>query len=148
MPNYRELRVWSGTEWEALSIAYPDLTNYARLNAANTFTSGATFNGQIIRPSQVPYAIEVGQVNLTTTTNGDSLIIGTKAFDIGRFNLVPIVFLSITYPTTGKNGFGIVKSTSTSQFTYEVEMDTPITDGQVGNNYPLKLNYVAIQMTA
>jgi len=148
MPTYRELRVWSGTEWEALSIAYPDLTNYARLNAANTFTSGATFNGQIIRPSQVPYAIEVGQVNLTTTTNGDSLIIGTKAFDIGRFNLVPIVFLSITYPTTGKNGFGIVKSTSTSQFTYEVEMDTPITDGQVGNNYPLKLNYVAIQMTA
>jgi hypothetical protein len=148
MPNYREVRVWSGTEWEPLSIAYPDLTNYARLNAANTFTSGATFNGQIIRPSQVPYAIEVGQVNLTTTTNGDSLIIGTRLFDAGRFNQVPIVFVSVTYPTSGKNGYGTVKSVTTSQFIYEVEMDTPITDGQVGNNYPLKLNYVAIQMTA
>jgi hypothetical protein len=148
MPNYREVRVWSGTEWEALSIAYPDLTNYARLNVANTFTSGATFNGQIIRPSQVPYAIEVGTVNLITTTGGDSLIIGTKAFDISRFNLVPVVFLSVTYPTTVKNGFATVKSVTSSQFTYEVEMDTPITDGQVGNNYPLKLNYVAFQMTA
>jgi hypothetical protein len=148
MPNYREVRVWSGTEWEPLSIAYPDLTNYARLNAVNTFTSGATFNGQIIRPSQVPYAIEVGQVNLTTTTNGDSLIIGTRLFDAGRFNQVPIVFVSVTYPTSGKNGYGTVKSVTTSQFVYEVEMDTPITDGQVGNNYPLKLNYVAIQMTA
>jgi len=148
MPNYREVRVWSGTEWEPLSIAYPDLTNYARLNTANTFTSGATFNGQIIRPSQVPYAIEVGQVNLTTTSTGDSLIIGTKAFDVARFNLPPIVFLSVTYPTTGKNGYGVVKTVTSSQFTYEVEMDTPITDGQVGNNYPLKLNYVAIQMTA
>jgi hypothetical protein len=148
MPNYREVRVWSGTEWEALSIAFPDLTNYARLNAANTFTSGATFNGQIIRPSQVPYAIEVGTVNLITTTSGDQLIIGTKAFDIGRFNQIPTVFVSVTYPTTVKNGFGTVKTISTSQFTYEVEMDTPITDGQVGNNYPLKLNYIAVQMTA
>ena len=148
MPNYREVRVWSGTEWEPLSIAYPDLTNYARLNAANTFTSGATFNGQIIRPSQVPYALEVGQVNLTTTSTGDSLIIGTKAFDIGRFNLPPIVFLSVTYPTTGKNGYGVVKAVTSSQFTYEVEMDTPITDSQSGNNFPLKLNYVAFQMTA
>jgi hypothetical protein len=148
MPNYREVRVWSGTEWEPLSIAYPDLSNYARLNAANTFTSGATFNGQIIRPAQVPYAIEVGTVNLTTTTNGDQLIIGTKAFDLGRFNQIPTVFVSVTYPTTVKNGYGTVKTVSTSQFTYEVEMDTPITDGQVGNNYPLKLNYIAVQMTA
>jgi hypothetical protein len=148
MPNYREVRVWSGTEWEALSIAYPDLTNYAKLNTANTFASGATFGGQIIRPSQVPYAIEVGTINLTTTTGGDQLIIGTKAFDVGRFNQVPVVFLSVVYPTTVKNGYGTVKTTTTSQFTYEVEMDTPITDGQVGNNYPLKLNYVAFQMTA
>jgi len=148
MPNYREVRVWSGTEWEALSIAYPDLTNYARLNAANTFTSGATFNGQIIRPSQVPYAIEVGTINLITTTNGDQLIIGSKSFDIGRFNLTPVVFLTAIYPTTVKNGYATVKTTTSSLFTYEVEMDTPITDGQVGNGYPLKLNYVAIQMTA
>jgi hypothetical protein len=148
MPNYREVRVWSGTAWEPLSIAYPDLTNYAKLNTTNTFASGASFGGQIIRPSQVPYAIEVGQVNLTTTTNGDSLLIGSRLFDTGRFNQIPIVFLSVTYPTTGKNGYGIVKSVTTSQFNYEVEMDTPITDGQVGNNYPLKLNYVAIQMTA
>jgi hypothetical protein len=148
MPDYREVRVWSGTEWEPLSIAFPDLSNYARLNAANTFTSGATFNGQIIRPSQVPYAIEVGTVNLSTSTGGDQLIIGTKAFDLGRFNLVPVVFVSVTYPTTVKNGFATVKTVSTSQFTYEVEMDTPITDGQVGNNFPLKLNYVAFQMTA
>jgi hypothetical protein len=148
MPNYREVRVWSGTEWEALSIAYPDLSAFARLDAANTFTSGATFNGQIIRPAQVPYAIEVGTVNLTTTTNGDSLIIGTKAFAISRFNLIPVVFVSVTYPTTVKNGFATVKTVTSSQFTYEVEMDTPITDGQVGNNYPLKLNYVAFQMTA
>lgn len=148
MPNYREVRVWSGTEWESLSIAFPDLSNYARLNSANTFTSGATFNGQIIRPSQVPYAIEVGSVNLTTSTGGDQLIIGTKAFDLGRFNQIPTVFLSVVYPSTVKNGYGTVKATSTSQFTYEVEMDTPITDGQVGNNFPLKLNYVAFQMTA
>jgi len=148
MPNYREVRVWSGTEWEPLSIAYPDLSNYARLNAANTFTSGATFNGQIVRPSQVPYAIEVGTVNLTTTTGGDQLIIGTKAFDLGRFNLVPVVFVSVIYPTTVKNGYATVKTVSASQFTYEVEMDTPITDSQSGNNFPLKLNYVAFQMTA
>ena len=148
MPNYREVRVWSGTEWEPLSIAYPDLTNYARLNAANTFTSGATFNGQIIRPAQVPYAIEVGTINLTTSTGGDQLIIGTKAFDISRFNLTPTVFVSVVYPTTVKNGYGTVKTVSASQFTYEVEMDTPITDGQVGNSYPLKLNYIAVQMTA
>jgi hypothetical protein len=148
MPNYREVRVWSGTEWEPLSIAYPDLSNYAKLDTVNTFASGASFGGQIIRPSQVPYAIEVGQVNLITTTNGDSLLIGTRSFDLGRFNQVPMVFVSVVYPTTGKNGYGTVKSVTTSQFAYEVEMDTPITDGQVGNNYPLKLNYVAIQMTA
>lgn len=148
MPNYREVRVWSGTEWEPLSIAYPDLTNYARLNAANTFTSGATFNGQIIRPAQVPYAIEVGTINLTTSSGGDQLIVGAKQFDLGRFNQVPIVFLSVIYPSTVKNGYGTVKATTTEGFNYEVEMDTPITDGQVGNNYPLKLNYVAIQMTA
>ena len=148
MPNYREVRVWSGTEWESLSIAYPDLTNYAKLNTANTFTSGATFNGQIIRPAQVPYAIEVGTINLTTSTGGDQLIIGTKTFDAGRFNLIPVVFVSVTYPTTVKNGFATVKAVTSSQFTYEVEMDTPITDGQVGNNYPLKLNYIAVQMTA
>ena len=148
MPNYREVRVWSGTEWEPLSIAYPDLSNYARLNAPNTFTSGATFNGQIIRPSQVPYAIEVGTVNLVTSTGGDQLIIGTKQFDLGRFNQIPTVMVSVTYPTTVKNGYGTVKTVTAEGFNYEVEMDTPITDGQSANNYPLKLNYIAVQMTA
>jgi hypothetical protein len=148
MPNYRELRVWSGTEWEALAIAYPDLSAFAKLNTANTFTSVSTFNGQIIRPAQVPFAIEVGTLNLTTSTGGDQLIIGTKAFDLGRFSQIPVVFVSVTYPTTVKNGYGTVKTVSTTQFTYEVEMDTPITDGQSGNNFPLKLNYIAVQMTA
>jgi hypothetical protein len=148
MPNYREVKVWSGTEWENLALAYPDLSNYARLDVANTFTNGATFNSQIIRPSQVPYAIEVGTVNLTTTTNGDSLIIGSKEFDIARFNLTPVVFVSVVYPTTVKNCYATVKTTTNALFTYEVVANVPITDGQVGNNYPLKLNYVAFQMTA
>jgi hypothetical protein len=148
MPNYREVKVWSGTEWENLALAYPDLSNYARLDAANTFSSGATFNGSIIRPAQVPYAIEVGTVNLTTTTNGDSLIIGSKSFDLARFNLTPVVLLSVVYPTTVKNAFATVKTTTSSLFTYEVVANVPITDGQAGNSYPLKLNYVAFQMTA
>lgn len=147
MTNYREVKVWSGTQWEALALAYPDLTNYANKVTDNSFSGINTFNGKIIRPEQVPYNIEVGTVNLTTTTTGDSLIIGTKSFDMGRFTQTPIVFLTVEYPTTVKNGWGTVKTRSASQFTYEVVVNIPVTDGQAPT-YPLKLSYLAIQMTA
>jgi hypothetical protein len=147
MTNYREVKVWSGTQWEALALAYPDLTNYANKITDNNFSGTNTFSGKIIRPEQVPYNIEVGSVNLTTTTTGDSLIIGTKAFDMGRFTQTPIVFLTVEYPTTVKNGWGTVKTRSSSQFTYEVVVNVPVTDGQ-SPAYPLKLSYIAIQMTA
>ncbi len=146
MPVYREVRVWSGTEWESLSVAYPDLSPYAQKNAANTFSVAQTFSANIVRPAQVPLAYETGTVNLTTSTNGDLLIIGTKAFDVGRFTATPVVLLSVIYPTTGKNGFATVKTVSSSQFTYEVDMNVAITDSQTGNNFPLKLNYYAIQV--
>ena len=147
MTNYREVKVWSGTQWEALALAYPDLTNYANKVTDNSFSGINTFNGKIILPEQVPYNIEVGSVNLTTTTTGDSLIIGTKAFDMSRFTQTPIVFLTVEYPTTVKNGWGTVKTRSASQFTYEVVVNVPVTDGQAPT-YPLKLSYIAIHMTA
>ena len=145
MPNYREVRVWSGTEWEALSIAYPDLTPYAQKNAANTFTAVQTFSANIIRPTQVPIAMEVGTENLTTSTNGDSLVIGTKAFAVGRFSVAPVVIASVQYPTTGKNGFITIKTVSASQFTYEVDLNVPITDSQ-SPTFPLKFTYYAVQL--
>jgi hypothetical protein len=146
-PLFREVYVWSGTAWESLSVAYPDLSPYADKSLNNTFTGTNTFNGQIVRPAQVPYAIEVGTVNLPTTTNGDALIIGSRSFDVGRFTQIPTVMLTVRYPTTVKNGYGTVKTTSTSLFTYEVVLDVPVTDGQAPS-FPLKLDYVAIQMSA
>lgn len=148
MPNYREVRVWSGTEWEALSIAYPDLTPYANKNTANTFTGTNTFNGPIIRPAQVPIAMEVGTVNLTTSAQGDQLIIGTKNFDAGRFTATPIVLATVIFPTTGVNGFVTVKSTSATSFGYEVDMNVPVQNSNSGTNFPLKISYYAIQLTA
>lgn len=146
MSLYREVRVWSGTEWESLSVAYPDLSPYAQRGTTNTFTQPQTFNANIVRPTQVPLAYETGTINLTTSTNGDLLIIGTKSFDIGRFTAAPVVLLSVIYPTTGKNGFATVKTVSAGQFSYEVDMNVAITDSQSGNNFPLKLNYYAIQV--
>jgi hypothetical protein len=148
MPNYREVRVWSGTEWEALAIAYPDLTAFANKGTANTFTGTNTFNGPIIRAAQVPIAMEVGTVNLTTSANGDQLIIGTKNFDAGRFTVTPIVLATVMFPTTGVNGFVTVKSTSTTSFNYEVDMNVPVANSNSGTNFPLKISYYAIQLTA
>jgi len=145
MPNYREVRVWSGTEWESLSIAYPDLSPYAQKNAANTFTAAQTFNASIIRPTQVPLAIEVDTVNLVTSTNGDSLIIGTKTFAVGRFTSAPVVIASVQYPTTGVNGFITIKTVSSSQFTYEVDMNVPVSNSQ-SPTFPLKFTYYAVQL--
>lgn len=145
MSQYREVRVWSGTEWESLSVAYPDLSPYAQKNAANTFTAVQTFNANILRPAQIPLAMEVGTVNLTTTTTGDQLVIGTKAFSVGRFTTAPVVIASVIYPTTGKNGFVTLKTVSAAQFTYEVDLNVPITDSQ-SPNFPLKITYYAVQL--
>ena len=144
MPLYREVRVWSGTEWESLSVAYPDLSPYAQKNATNTFTAAQTFSANIVRPTQVPLAYETGTINLTTSTNGDLLIIGSKTFDAGRFTATPVVLLTVIYPTTGKNGFATVKTVSSSAFGYEVDMNVAITDSQ--SPITLKLNYYAIQV--
>ncbi len=148
MPNYREVRVWSGTEWESLSIAYPDLTPFANKNTNNTFTGTNTFNGPIIRAAQIPYAMEVGTVNLSTSSTGDQLIIGTKNFDAGRFTVAPVVLATVYYPTTGVNGFVTVKSTSATAFNYEVDMNVPVANSNSGTNFPLKISYYAIQLTA
>jgi hypothetical protein len=148
MPNiYREARVWNGSEWESISVAYPDLTQYANKNTANTFTGTNTFNGPIVRPSQVPIAMEIGTVNLITSTNGDLLIIGTKNFDAGRFTQTPIVIATVIYPTTAVNGFVTIKSTSATSFGYEVDMNVPVNNSQAPN-FPLKLSYFAFQLTA
>jgi hypothetical protein len=148
MPQYREVRVWSGTEWESLSVAYPDLSQYARTVADNTYTGTNTFNGPIVRPAQVPLAMEVGTVNLTTSANGDQLIIGTKNFDLGRFTQVPFVIATVNFPTTGVNGFVTIKSRSTTSFGYEVDMNVPVQNSNSGTNFPLKISYYAIQLTA
>ena len=148
MPQYREVRVWSGTEWEPLSIAYPDLSQYARTVADNTYTGTNTFNGPIVRPAQVPLAMEVGTVNLTTSAQGDQLIIGTKNFDLGRFTQTPVVLATVNFPTTGVNGFVTIKARSTSSFTYEVDMNVPVQNSNSGSNFPLKISYYAIQLTA
>lgn len=148
MPQYREVKVWSGTEWEPLAIAYPDLSQYARTIADNTFTGTNTFNGPIIRPAQVPLAIEVGTVNLTTSSNGDQLIIGTKNFDLGRFTQTPVVLATVYYPNTAVNGFVTVKAVSTTSFNYEVDMNVPVVNSNSGTNFPLKISYYAIQLTA
>jgi hypothetical protein len=148
MPNYREVRVWSGTEWEALAIAYPDLTAFANKEASNTFTGTNTFNAPIVRPAQVPTAFEVGTVNLVTSANGDSLIIGTKNFDLGRFTQIPFVIATVNFPTTGVNGFVTVKSRSTTSFGYEVDMNVPVQNSNSGTGFPLKISYYAIQLTA
>jgi hypothetical protein len=145
MPNYREVRVWSGTEWEALAIAYPDLTAFANKSTANTFVGTNTFNAPIIRPAQIPTAFEVGTVNLTTSANGDSLIIGTKNFDLGRFNAVPFVIATVNFPTTGVNGFVTIKNRSTTSFGYEVDMNVPVQNSNSGTGFPLKISYYAIQ---
>jgi hypothetical protein len=147
MPNYREVRVWSGTEWEALAIAYPDLTAFANKGASNTFTGTNTFNAPIVRPAQVPTAFEVGTVNLVTSANGDSLIIGTKNFDLGRFTQIPFVIATVNFPTTGVNGFVTVKSRSTTSFGYEVDMNVPVQNSNSGTGFPLKITYYAIQLT-
>jgi len=147
MPNYREVRVWSGTEWEALAIAYPDLTAFANKEASNTFTGTNTFNAPIVRPAQVPTAFEVGTVNLVTSANGDSLIIGTKNFDLGRFTQIPFVIATVNFPTTGVNGFVTVKSRSTTSFGYEVDMNVPVQNSNSGTGFPLKITYYAIQLT-
>jgi hypothetical protein len=144
---YREARVWNGSAWESISVAYPDLTQYANKNTANTFTGTNTFNAPIIRPSQIPIAMEIGTVNLTTSTNGDLLIIGTKNFDAGRFTQTPIVIATVIYPTTAINGFVTVKSTSTTSFGYEVDMNVPVNNSQ-SPTFPLKLSYFAFQLTA
>jgi hypothetical protein len=149
MPNvYREARVWNGTEWESISVAYPDLSQYARTANTNTFTATNTFNAPIIRPSQVPYAMEIGTVNLTTSGTGDQLIIGTKNFDAGRFNLTPIVISTVMYPNTGVNGFVTIKATSSTSFTYEVDMNVPVLSSNAGTGFPLKISYFAYQLTA
>jgi hypothetical protein len=147
MSQYREVRVWSGTAWENLAIAYPDLTAFANKTTSNTFTGTTTFNAPIVRPAQVPTAFEVGTVNLTTSANGDSLIIGTKNFDLGRFNQTPFVIATVNFPTTGVNGFVTVKSTSTTSFVYEVDMNVPVQNSNSGTGFPLKISYYAIQLT-
>jgi hypothetical protein len=139
--------VWSGTEWESLSVAYPDLSQYARTVSNNTFTGTNTFNAPIVRPAQVPTAFEVGTVNLTTSSNGDSLIIGTKNFDLGRFTQTPFVIATVNFPTTGVNGFVTVKATSTTSFGYEVDMNVPVQNSNSGTGFPLKISYYAIQLT-
>jgi len=146
MPQYREVRVWNGTDWESLSVAYPDLSQYARTGFTNTFSAAQTFNAPIIRPAQVPLAMEVGTVNLTTSTTGDQLVIGTKNFDLGRFTATPVVIATVMYPTTGKNGFVTVKTVTSAGFTYEVDLNVPVNDSQAGNNYPLKISYYAVQL--
>jgi hypothetical protein len=147
MTVYREARVWNGSDWESISVAYPDLSQYARTQSANTFTATNTFNAPIIRPSQVPYAMEIGTVNLTTSTNGDLLIIGSKNFDAGRFSQIPTVIATVIYPTTAKNGFVTIKNVSLLSFGYEVDMNVPVTDSQ-SPNFPLKISYFAFQLTA
>lgn len=144
MPAYREVYVWSGNAWDSLAIALPDLTSYASKVADNTFSGAQTFSGRITREGQVPYAIEAGTVNLTTTTTGDQLIIGTKTFAVGRFTTTPLVFTQVRYGTTVKNGFSTVKSASTTQFGYEAVMNVAITDSQ--SPITLFLDYLAIQM--
>jgi hypothetical protein len=148
MPTtYRSVQVWSGSAWESLAVAFPDLTRYANLGSNNTFTGTNTFSGPVVRTGQIPASIETGTINLVTTTTGDSLLIGTKNFDLNRFTSTPVVMLTVRYPTTVKNGYASTKSISSTGFNYEVIMDLPITDGQVGNGYPLKLDYIAIQMS-
>jgi hypothetical protein len=144
MPTYREVYVWNGNAWDSLAIALPDLTSYASKVADNTFSGAQTFSGRITREGQVPYAIEAGTVNLTTTTAGDQLIIGTKTFGVGRFTSTPLVFLQVRYGTTVKNGFATAKAISTTQFGYEVVMNVAITDSQ--SPITLFVDYFAIQM--
>jgi hypothetical protein len=148
MSQYREVRVWSGTAWESLSVAYPDLSQYASKVSDNTFTGTNTFNAPIIRPAQVPLAIEVGTVNLTTSANGDQLIVGVKNFDLGRFTQVPVVIATVMFPTTGVNGFVTVKARSATSFSYEVDMNVPVQNSNSGTGFPLKISYYAIQLTA
>jgi len=149
MPNvHREARVWSGTEWESISVAYPDLTSYASKVSNNEFAGTNTFNGPIIRAAQVPLAMEIGTVNLTTSSTGDQLIIGTKNFDAGRFTQIPIVIATVIYPTTGVNGFVTIKSTSTTSFGYEVDTNVAVANSNSGTGFPLKIAYYAFQLTA
>lgn len=149
MPTvYREARVWNGTEWESISVAYPDLSQYARTANDNAFAGTNTFNGPIIRPAQVPLAMEIGTVNLTTSSTGDQLIIGTKNFDAGRFTQTPIVIATVLYPTTGVNGFVTIKSRSTTSFGYEVDMNVAVANSNSGTGFPLKIAYYAFQLTA
>lgn len=148
MSVYREARVWNGSAWESISVAYPDLSQYARTIADNTFAGTNTFNGPIIRPAQVPYAMEIGTVNLTTSSTGDQLIIGTKNFDAGRFSQIPIVIATVQFPTTAVNGFVTVKSRSLLSFDYEVDMNVPVANSNSETNFPLKITYFAFQLTA
>jgi len=145
---YREARVWNGTDWESISVAYPDLSQYARIVNDNTFAGTNTFNAPIIRPAQIPLAMEIGTVNLTTSAQGDLLIIGTKNFDAGRFTQIPIVIATVIYPTTGVNGFVSIKSTSTTSFSYEVDMNVAVANSNSGTGFPLKISYYAFQLTS
>lgn len=144
MPTYREVYVWNGNAWDSLAIALPDLTSYASKVANNTFSGTQLFNGRITREGQIPYAVESGTVNLTTTTTGDQLLIGTKTFGVGRFTSTPLVFTQVRYGTTVKNGFSTVKVVNTTQFGYEAVMNVAITDSQSPTT--LFLDYFAIQM--
>lgn len=145
---YREARVWNGTAWESISVAYPDLSQYASKVNNNSFAGTNTFNGPIVRPSQLPIAMEIGTVNLTTSAQGDLLIIGTKNFDAGRFTQTPIVIATVINPTTGVNGFVTIKTTSTTSFGYEVDMNVAVANSNSGTGFPLKIAYYAFQLTA
>lgn len=144
MPTYREVYVWNGNAWDSLAIALPDLTSYASKVANNTFSGTQLFNNRVTREGQIPYAVESGTVNLTTTTTGDQLLIGTKTFGVGRFTSTPLVFTQVRYGTTVKNGFSTVKVVNTTQFGYEAVMNVAITDSQSPTT--LFLDYFAIQM--
>lgn len=52
---------WNGTKWDALAGNY-DLSGYAQLNAANTFTAANTFNSNIV----VRAATAAGSVGIIT----------------------------------------------------------------------------------
>lgn len=142
---FRETYVWNGNDWDSLAVAFPDLSSYASKVADNTYSGVQTFNGRVNRAGQIPYAIETGTVALPTTVTGDSLIIGTTLFSVGRFSAAPVVMAQLRYGTTVKNGYVTVKTVTNSQFTYEAVLSVPVTDSQAPN-YTLFFDYIAIQM--
>jgi hypothetical protein len=142
---YRETYVWNGNDWDSLAVAFPDLASYASKVADNTFSGVQTFNGRVNRAGQIPYAIETGTVALPTTVTGDSLIIGTTLFSVGRFTAAPVVMAQLRYGTTVKNGYATVKTVTNSQFGWEAVLSVPVTDSQAPN-YTLFIDYIAIQM--